>query len=219
MAQIRYPIILLDPGHGVDTPGKRSPDALKDLQNSPYWFREYSWCREVAQRTCDILQALGYTAWLLVKEDYDVPLATRVARVNEYCRKYGAQNVLLVSVHNDAAGSGERWMTARGWSAHTTVGVTESDYLAAKLYEAAAAVFGPDQKIRKYTSDPKVGYDFEKDYNIIKNSKCPAVVVEHFFQDNKADVKYLRSLTGKGECIEVLVDGITQYIRDRWTRR
>ncbi len=213
------PIILLDNGHGTDTKGKCSPDALKGLKDSEYFFREPVWCREVAQRTCDILQALGHTAWLLVKEDNDVSLATRVARVNAYCRKYGAENVLLVSIHNDAAGSGEKWMTARGWSAFTTVGVTESDYLAAKLYEAAAAVFGPEQKIRKFTSDPKVGYDFEKDYYIVKNSKCPAVLVEHFFQDNKADVKYLRSLTGKGECIEVLVDGITQYIRDRWTRR
>ena len=33
-------IILLDSGHGVDTPGKRSPDGV---------LREYKWCREMTQ--------------------------------------------------------------------------------------------------------------------------------------------------------------------------
>lgn len=216
---IRFPIILLDPGHGIDTKGKCSPDAAKGLKDSPYYFREAVWCREVAQRTCDILQALGHTAWLLVKEENDIPLQTRVDRVNAYCRRYGAENVLLVSIHVDAAGNGDRWMTARGWSAHTTPGVTESDYLAAKLYASAEKVFSPPQKIRKYTAEPKVGHDFEKRLYILQHTECPAVLVENFFQDNRDDVQYLRSITGKGDCIEVLVDGITDYIRERLTRR
>ncbi|MBQ0142118.1 MAG: N-acetylmuramoyl-L-alanine amidase, partial [Prevotellaceae bacterium] len=33
--------ILIDNGHGSDTPGKRSPDGL---------FREYSYTREIARR-------------------------------------------------------------------------------------------------------------------------------------------------------------------------
>ena len=49
--------ILIDNGHGSDTPGKRSPDGT---------LREYAWAREVANMICDLLQAEGYDASLLV---------------------------------------------------------------------------------------------------------------------------------------------------------
>ena len=46
-------IILLDSGHGVDTPGKRSPDGV---------LREYKWCREMTQLVKNKLEVEGYQA-------------------------------------------------------------------------------------------------------------------------------------------------------------
>ena len=57
---MRLPIILVDNGHGRNTPGKCSPDALKGLVNSPHYFREYSWARSCAQGIVSVLQAQGY---------------------------------------------------------------------------------------------------------------------------------------------------------------
>ena len=68
-------LILIDNGHGAETPGKRSPDGS---------LREYAWAREVARMACDLLQAEGYAARLLVPEDRDVPLAERCRRANQY---------------------------------------------------------------------------------------------------------------------------------------
>ena len=70
-------MILLDNGHGENTPGKRSPDGE---------FREYLYTREVAQDVRRELAKRGIDCELLVRESLDVPLSERVRRVNECCK-------------------------------------------------------------------------------------------------------------------------------------
>ena len=53
-----------------------------------------------------------------------------VQGVNEVCGRYGTANVVLVSIHCNAAGNGAEWMNARGWSAYTSKGKTKADKLA-----------------------------------------------------------------------------------------
>jgi N-acetylmuramoyl-L-alanine amidase len=208
---IRTPVILIDAGHGKDTPGKCSPDALAGKNLSPLYFKEYSWCREIAQRACDILQAEGYTAFLLIREENDVPLATRAERAKAYCRSYGKDNVILISVHVNAAGSGKEWKSARGWSVYTTPGITESDYVAKELFQEAQREFKEPLTVRKHSTE-ELGTDFEESFYILRNVPCPAVLIENFFQDNKEDVAYLKSDAGKGSCLQVIVQGIENYI-------
>ena len=57
--------VLVDNGHGVETPGKRSPDGR---------LREYKYAREIAASVVDRLKELGYDAGLIVEEDRDVSL-------------------------------------------------------------------------------------------------------------------------------------------------
>lgn len=196
-----YPIVLIDNGHGEETPGKRSPDGR---------FREYAWAREIADRVVAGLTARGITAFRLVREISDVSLAERVAREHSYCRRYGTDNVILVSIHVNAAGSGANWMKARGWSAYTTRGITKADNLARCLYEAAAVAFR-GLKIRKLNGDLEP--DFEENFYILKHSYSPAVLTENFFQDNHEDVAYLTSETGKMACVRCHVEGIESYIK------
>lgn len=206
--------ILIDNGHGKETAGKRSPDAVKGLYKSPYFFFEYSWCREIAQRCCDILQQRGYDAELLVPELTDVPLTERVRRVNTWCNRVEKKNVLLVSVHNNAAGNGSDWMRARGWSIYTTKGITEADYLAEEIYKVAKEEFKSPLTIRSGGAKP-LDHDKEDNFYIIYKSYCPAVLIENFFQDNKEDVLYLKSDKGKGSCIHVITQGLENYISSK----
>lgn len=193
--------ILIDNGHGVDTPGKRSPDGT---------FREYKWCREVARMVCDLLQAMGYDARLLVPEEMDVSLQERCRRANRFDKK----RTILVSIHNNAAGNGSRWMTARGWSIYTTRGVTEADFLAECIWMRAKASFKSPLSVRSY-SNARLGHDYEENFYILLHTYCPAVLVEHFFQDNKDDVRYLLTSRAKAECAEVIVDGVVDYIKSK----
>lgn len=205
------PIILIDNGHGNDTPGKCSPAVTNWSYEPTYRFYEYEWAREIANGCVSVLCALGYDARLLVPELNDVSLKTRVERVNYVCRQYGTKNVLLVSVHNNAAGSDGRWHQARGWSIYTTKGITEADKLAEELHAVARSEFKPPLTVRAYTNQ-WLGRDYEENFYILLHTYCPAVLVENFFQDNKEDVLYLKSKAGKGSCIHVITQGLENYI-------
>lgn len=192
--------ILIDNGHGHDTPGKRSPDGS---------LREYAWAREVANMVCDMLQAEGYDASLLVRELWDVPLSARCYRANQYDKN----DTILVSIHCNAAGDGSRWMRARGWSIFTTKGITKADALAGCIWDRAKETFKDPLTVRSYSND-KMGHDYEENFYILLHSYCPAVLVENFFQDNHEDVEYLLSDEGKATCAEVIVLGIKDYINN-----
>ena len=107
--------ILLDPGHGSNTHGKRSPDGR---------FLEYRFNRDIALDVQKQLTLSGYDATILVPEDYDVSIRARTERVNPGCRQLGKKNVCLISIHTNAAGNGRQWMNARGWCCYTARGQT-----------------------------------------------------------------------------------------------
>lgn len=197
--------ILIDNGHGVTTPGKRSPEGGA--------LREFRYCREIAREVVRRLKARGYDAQLLVPEDADISLSQRCARVNAVCDRVGAKNVCLVSIHNNAAGSGAAWMPARGWEAWTSKGQTQGDRLAECLYDAAARHLPPGTKIRTDMADGD--RDKEGNFTILYRSKCPACLTENLFQDNREDVAYLLSAEGREAITALHVDGITAYVSRR----
>ena len=193
--------ILIDPGHGIDTPGKRSPDGL---------FREYLWNRQVADLILEGLVSAGIDASLVVTETNDVTLRNRVNRVNTICNRVGASNVLLVSVHANAAGHGSAWMNARGWSCYTSKGKTKSDQVAECLYHAFEAEF-QDRKIRKDMSDGD--RDWEENFYILQKSKCPAVLLENFFYDNREECAWMLQEETTRRIADAAVKGIIKYIK------
>ena len=145
-------IILLDNGHGSDTPGKQSPDGF---------FREYAYNRFLASEIHERLKALGLDSHFLVPEQEDIPLPERCCRANVICEQFGSDQVILISLHVNAAGNGQQWMKARGWSCYTTRGETKADALATCLYDAAKTHL-PGMRLRTDFSDGDP--DIEKDF-------------------------------------------------------
>ena len=193
--------ILIDPGHGIDTPGKRSPDGL---------FREYLWNRQVADLILEGLVSAGVDASLVVTETNDVSLRNRVNRVNTICNRVGASNVILVSIHANAMGNGIEWMNAKGWSCYTSKGSTKSDQIAECLYDAFEAEF-QDRKIRKDMSDGD--RDWEENFYVLQKSKCPAVLLENFFYDNREECAWMLQEETKKRIASAAVKGIIKYIK------
>lgn len=192
--------ILIDNGHGIETPGKRSPDGR---------FREYAWTREIARRIVADLTAKGYDASLLVPEDNDIPVRVRAMRTNTECVLHGQRNVLLVSIHVNAAGKGDRWYEAYGWYCYTSRGQTEGDRLADCLYAAAEDHLQGHRLRKDYTDgDP----DFEENFYVLRHTLCPAVLSENGFQDCEKSLAYLESDEGKQAIVDLHVDGILRYI-------
>ena len=193
--------ILIDAGHGIDTPGKRSPDGL---------FREYLWNRQVADLILEGFLSAGVDASLVVTETNDVSLRNRVNRVNTICNRLGASNVLLVSIHANAAGNGSAWMNAKGWSCYTSKGKTKSDQVAECLYDAFEEEF-QDRKIRKDMSDGD--RDWEENFYVLQKSKCPAVLLENFFYDNREECAWMLQEETKKRIASAAVKGIIKYIK------
>lgn len=192
--------ILLDPGHGNNTLGKRSPDGR---------FLEYRFNREIASRLNARLLQLGYDSRIIVSELEDIPLAERCRRVNAISQVLGKDNVILISIHANASGNGSQWMKAQGWSAYTSRGKTKADILAECLYDAAAANL-PGKRIRTDSSDGD--RDWEENFYILRHTICPAVLTENFFYDSKDDLAFLESEEGKQAVVKLHVDGITNYL-------
>lgn len=86
--------VLIDNGHGENTPGKRSPDGR---------LREWAYSREIADMVVVGLRKLGIDAERIVKEDTDVPLSERCRRANAIYKEAG-KKAILVSIHCNAAG-------------------------------------------------------------------------------------------------------------------
>ena len=173
--------ILLDAGHGINTKGKSSPDCA---------LLEWRYNREIAAAIAQGLVLRGYDAQVIVPELEDVTLKERVERVNKLAMTYGLADTLLLSIHVNAAGNGNQWMTARGWSAYTFPGHSESDEIADCLYLAAEKHL-PGQKIRTDYSDGDP--DLESSFYVLKHTLCPAVLTENLFMDNYQKRRIIKS--------------------------
>lgn len=194
--------IILDAGHGIDTPGKRSPDGR---------FREYKFNRIIVNAVAEHLRLRGYDVEILTPEETDVPLQERVDRANRMTCQPGQpiQKVCIISIHGNAAGNGSQWMKARGWCVYTCKGHTLSDELATCLYKAARKHL-PGQRIRTdYTDgDP----DFEAQFYLLRNTYAAAVLTENLFYDNPDDLAFLESIEGQKAIVALHVEGIVDYL-------
>ncbi len=196
--------ILVEAGHGnpplTGIGSKQSPDGR---------IKEYVYCREIVAEVVKRLRAQGYDAENTVPEKGDISLGERCARVNAWCDRLGAKNVVFVSIHNNAAGCGQ-WMSARGWEAWTSKGQTMGDKLADCLYDAAAKYLPKGTKIRTDLTDGD--RDKEGNLAVVRGTKCAACLTENLFQDNREDVEYQLSPEGREAIITLHVEGIKAYI-------
>lgn len=190
--------VLIDNGHGCYTQGKRSPDGL---------LYEYRWTRDMAARLEAALKANGIDAQRIVPEEMDISLRERCRRANTELSKAHGSDVILISIHINAAGSDGNWHDAKGWSVFISPNASsKSKLLANCLYEEAERA-----GLQGNRSIPKERY-WVQNLAICRDTDCPAVLTENMFQDNRDDAAFLRSEEGKQTIIDVHLQGIIKYI-------
>lgn len=190
-------IVLLDNGHGINTPGKCSPDKT---------LLEYKWAREIVDKLMVEFDKLGIRSVKLVPEDTDISLRERVRRANQHYKNNNKQ-AILISVHCNAAGSDGKWHNACGWSVFVAQNASSnSKRLARNLYEEAEK-----RGLKGNRSAPKEKY-WVQSLAMCRDTNCPAVLTENMFQDNKEDVALLLSEEGKKKIIDAHVQGVLNYL-------
>lgn len=195
-------VFLLDNGHGCNTKGKCSPD--KSLY-------EWSWTREIACALYEECLSNNIECILLVPEDKDISLKERVKRANAYTKeaKNAGKECMLISIHVNAAGGDGKWKNARGWSGWVANSASEkSRHFEQLLCEEAEKL--------NLQGNRCVPCDkcWEGNFTIITDTKCPAVLTENLFQDNKEDVEFLLSEEGKREIIYLHMQAMLRYINE-----
>lgn len=190
-------IICLDNGHGVNTPGKCSPDKK---------LREYQYCREIVSLLSAKLKSNGYNVYIVTPEESDISLRERCNRINKMSKTYN-NKALSISVHCNAAGADGKWHNASGWSVFVSNNAsTNSKHFAKLIYDEALSL---GQKGNR--AIPTEHY-WVQNLAMCRDTICPAVLTENLFQDNQQDVEFLLSAKGKQTIVDIHYNAIVKYL-------
>lgn len=195
-------MIILDNGHGCDTPGKRSP-----IWEDGSYLQEWKYCRAIVQEIAMVLKKEGIPYHILVPEDHDIPLRTRVQRANKVAAQNGISQTLLISVHLNAS---PQINTASGWEIHTSPGETKSDEYARVFWNTAKEILGDCFPMRGDFEDHNP--DRDSSFAIIRDTACPAVLTENLFMNTEKDCRFLMSPEGEKAIIDLHIKSIIRII-------
>lgn len=190
--------VLVDNGHGFETPGKMSLDGR---------LLEYAYSREIARRLAASLRGRGIDAEQIVPENKDISLKERCRRVNAICAKLGSKNCICISIHNNAD-KGTSWTNASGFSVFVSLNASANSKKLASIFTDTAKNYclEGDRVI------PEEKY-WTKNLAICRDTNCPAVLTENLFMTNKSDVDFLLSDIGKKIIVKMHEDAVIEYIK------
>lgn len=174
-------IIVLDAGHGPDTPGKRSPDGK---------LREFQFNSATARLAGEMLAREGATVHYVHKAVRDVPLNERTAEANRL------RADAYVSIHANAYGSG--WNSAQGVETYLYPQASKSSgVLADKVQRAMIAACGrTDRGVKK------------ADFAVLRDTRMPAILVECGFMTNREEAALLQSRAYQMQCARAIAFGV-----------
>lgn len=184
--------VVLDPGHGVETAGKRSPDGT---------YLEHEFNLDMACLVKTYLEMHGVEVVLTRTDEHDVSLADRVAISN------ATKPDLFVSLHSNASGDGSTWTAPDGYGIYTSAAGEKADRNIAandilnRAMEAGVKLWGSLHHARYY---------------VLVNTVAPAVLIEHGFHTNKAETEKLKTPEYRALLAQVDAKGILDYLGIAW---
>lgn len=179
--------IILDAGHGLNTPGKRTPDDS---------MREFEFNSDVAAIAKELLEA--YDLQIRFAHDpsgkVDISLSDRCKKANTW------KADVYISIHANAAGSGSGWSSAEGIETYVYTNAScEALTLAANIQ---------NQLIRE-TCRKNRGVK-RANFQVLRETKMPAILVECGFMTNEEEAVLLKSDDYRRKCAEAIVKGIVE---------
>lgn len=185
--------VILDAGHGRETPGKKFSFDGKTLYEWEYSRRLSKYIKIM----CDQLQIPCIQA---NTDDTDPSLTARANNINRIVRQEAekGRQCLMISLHGNASAN----HNASGWEVFSTVGTTNSDKFANLLCKRFKEIF-PKKKLRGHK---------EKNFTVIYKCACPCVLTENFFYDYKEDFDLMMSEDGLSKLVNLHVLAICDYM-------
>ncbi|GIN62394.1 hypothetical protein J27TS8_23870 [Robertmurraya siralis] len=175
--------VMLDAGHGYNTPGKRSPDGM----------REYEFNRVVANETKAILETYkDVIIYFSHSDTKDVSLLERTDKANRLAVD------CFVSIHANAYGTG--WNDVSGIETYIYTSKPQiASALAEKVQKNLVVATGLRDRGVKGAN-----------FHVLRATKMTAILVECGFMTNKEDLKLLRSNMYRKACAEAIAKGLRE---------
>lgn len=177
--------IVLDAGHGFDTPGKKSPDGLK----------EYEINRAIASYTKAALLTYQDVNIIYTHSDkQDVSLKSRTDQANLI------HAACFISIHANALGNGKEWNGASGIETFVHNHASKRAFsLAGKVQKNLIIATGLKDRGVKFS-----------DFHVLRETKMAAILIECGFMTNLDDIKLLRSETYRKACGDAIAKAIAE---------
>lgn len=178
--------IMLDAGHGYNTPGKRSPDGM----------REYEFNRVVASYTKELLEELNdVTVYFSHSDTKDVSLQERTTKANRL-------NVdCFISIHANAYGTD--WNNVRGIETYVyKTKPKEALELAERVQKNLIIMTGATNRGVKGAN-----------FHVLRATKMTAILVECGFMTNKEELSLLRSDLYRKTCAAAISKGVQEQYK------
>jgi len=199
-------------GHGITTPGKRSPrggwegTSREPVDDDERLIHEWDVVRLIATKLGSRLMAMGVDHILMNHLcEVDIRLGDRVRYVNWYHKRN--PSTIYIPLHINAEGWGSRWTDARGVRIH--------HYSRSTLEMAQAMV----EAFEANTQFPAVDTYKARFYKTVmgaplyelRATSCPTLLPEMGFQTNLLDAKYLASEQGQDDCCDALAGFVQRW--------
>lgn len=188
---------LIDAGHGGMDKGKYTTAPAK-MFTFPDGLTIYEGVtnRHTANAVAYKLLNLGIDYAFIHDEVEDTSLYLRSARADNWYAK--DKRAVFVSIHSNSGGGS-------GFEIFTSKGQTKSDKIANIFCETYQKVYY-DIKFRMDQADGDA--DKEADFYVLRKTDCPAILLENFFFDNRAEAEMLLSDEGINELADTIVQAI-----------
>lgn len=187
-------LLILDPAHGRDVPGKRSPDGShEEWKWSRQRIRSIFYDFETSAKGFDV--AVPYLSF-----EQEPGLSQRVDYYNYLASRY--QTTIMISLHNDAFGEG--WTSPRGFTIFTSRGDTAADEYATAIGMELKRML-PNERWRWDfgLSRDEITRDLDREANFTvlagyrKNgiwspAKYDGILIENLFMTNQEDLAKLK---------------------------
>ena len=191
--------VCLDPGHGVESPGKCSPDKS---------YYEHEFALDMGRRIQAHLERCGVRV-VLTRTGEHCP--TGKADTNDLLKRVAISDAagadLFVSLHSNA--SGNEWSNASGLMIYTSAGPeTASRNVAAKAVLSRMTAAGVELR-----GSPLV-HDIE--LVVTRKTVAPAMLIEYGFHTSRTEVERLKKSSYRAKLAEATAKGVCDFLGVAW---
>ena len=187
----KYPLVVIDPGHGGSDPGAVAPDGT----------RESDLNLSLAHAVLAAAPGFDFHPLLTRDDDSHDSLEERARISNER----GA--AAFISLHCNAAAD----PAAHGFEVWTSPGQTDADALATAIYGAMLNHWPLPGRADLDDGDP----DREARFYVLRKTAAPAVLVEFGFMSNRGDLEELREPTRQFYIALAIVAAVNRWLAER----